>query len=137
MGAAGRGGARRGVNDINVTPFVDVVLVLLVIFMGTATLIVRGAIPIKLPEAGTAENLPGTVLVLGLDAAGAFTVNGEERSDAELESFVKETLAESPEAVAVISGDRRVPYGRVMELIDLTRRLGVKEITAEVIRKAE
>jgi len=137
MRAAGGGGTRRGVTDINVTPFVDVVLVLLVVFMVTATLIVRGAIPIKLPEAGTADNLPGTILVLGVDAAGAFTVKGEEHTEAELENFIRRTLQESPDAVAVISGDKRVPYGRVMKLIDMAQRLGVKQITAEVIRKTE
>ena len=137
MGGASRGGRRRGVNDINVTPFVDVVLVLLVIFMVTATLIVRGAIPIKLPEAGTADTLPGTVLVLGVDSEGTFTVKGRTYTEAELEAFITETLQDTPEAVAVISGDRRVPYGKVMELIDMAQRLGVKQITAEVIRKVE
>ena len=137
MGGASRGGRRRGVNDINVTPFVDVVLVLLVIFMVTATLIVRGAIPIKLPEAGTADTLPGTVLVLGVDSEGTFTVKGRTYTEAELEAFITETLQDTPEAGAVISGDRRVPYGKVMELIDMAQRLGVKQITAEVIRKVE
>ena len=137
MSAASGGGRRRGVNDINVTPFVDVVLVLLVIFMVTATLIVRGAIPIKLPEAGTADNLPATVLVLGVTAEGTFTVKGKTYTDVELEAFISETLQESPDAVAVISGDKRVPYGKVMELIDMAQRLGVKQISAEVIRKVE
>jgi biopolymer transport protein TolR len=137
MGAGSGGGRRRGVTEINVTPFVDVVLVLLVIFMVTATLIVRGAIPIKLPEVGSAEGLPGSVLVLGVDAKGGFTVKGKTYTDAELETFISDTLRESPEAVAVISGDRRVPYGRVMELIDMAQRLGVKTITAEVVRKVQ
>jgi len=133
---ASLGGRRRGVNDINITPFVDVVLVLLVIFMVTATLIVRGAIPIRLPEAGTADDLPGSLLVLGVDAEGTWTVKGQPLGDKELESFITGALAEDPEAVAVISGDRRVPYGRVMELIDTAQRLGVRQITAEVIRKS-
>ena len=137
MSASSGGGRRRGVNEINVTPFVDVVLVLLVIFMVTATLIVRGAIPIKLPEAGTADTLPGTVLVLGVDAEGSFTVKGKRYTSAELETFISDTLRGSPDAVAVISGDRRVPYGKVMELIDMAQRLGVKQITAEVLRKVE
>lgn len=137
MGAGTGGGRRRGVTDINVTPFVDVVLVLLVIFMVTATLIVRGAIPIKLPEVGAADGLPGSMLVLGVDAEGAFTVKGKTYADEELEAFITETLEESPDAVAVISGDKRVPYGRVMELIDMAQRLGVKQITAEVVRKVQ
>ncbi|MFH1530591.1 MAG: biopolymer transporter ExbD [Pseudomonadota bacterium] len=137
MGASSGGGRRRGVNEINITPFVDVVLVLLVIFMVTATLIVRGAIPIKLPEVGTADNLPGTVLVLGVDAEGTFAVKGRTYTSVELETFISETLKDSPDAVAVISGDRRVPYGKVMELIDMAQRLGVKQITAEVVRKLE
>jgi len=137
MGAGGGGGRRRGVTDINVTPFVDVVLVLLVIFMVTATLIVRGAIPIKLPEVGAADGLPGSVLVLGVDEKGAFTVKGKTYTDGELETFISETLVDAPDAVAVISGDRRVPYGRVMELIDMAQRLGVKTITAEVVRKVQ
>jgi len=131
------GGRRRGVNDINVTPFVDVVLVLLVIFMVTATLIVRGAIPIKLPEAGKADGLPATMLVLGVDKDGGFLVKGVAYTDEELGAFIEETVTKDPEVVAVISGDKRVPYGRVMTLIDLCQRSGVKEITAEIVRKVQ
>ena len=135
VGGSGSGSGRRGLNEINVTPFVDVVLVLLVIFMVTATLIVKGAIPLRLPEAGSAGNLPATILTVGVDADGIFLLKGERLQDGQMLQRVRDALEKKPELTAVISGDKRVSYGRVMELIDLLQGVGVKTITAEVIRK--
>ena len=131
----GGGGGRKLVTDINVTPFVDIVLVLLVIFMVTATYIVKGGIPVQLPKAGSAGELPSALLVLGVDAKGQFLVKGLAVTDAELASVVRSAVRENPEVEAVIAADTKVPYGRVMELIDTVRGLGVKRFAAEVEKK--
>jgi biopolymer transport protein ExbD len=131
----GGGGGRKLVTDINVTPFVDIVLVLLVIFMVTATYIVKGGIPVQLPKAGSAGELPAALLVLGVDAKGQYLVKGLAVTDAELASVVRSAVASNPEVEAVIAADTKVAYGRVMELIDTVRGLGVKRFAAEVEKK--
>jgi biopolymer transport protein ExbD len=131
----GNGGGRKLVTDINVTPFVDIVLVLLVIFMVTASYIVKGGIPVNLPKAGSAGDLPSALLVLGVDAKGQYLIKGLAVTDAELASVVRGAVRENPEVEAVIAADTKVPYGRVMELIDTVRGLGVKRFAAEVEKK--
>jgi biopolymer transport protein TolR len=133
MGGGAGGGGRRTLSNINVTPFVDILLVLLVTFMATAIYIAKGSIPIKLPKASTGQpQVEKALLILSVDSEGNYLVKGEKVSDEELEAFVVDIVARKPNVEAVISGDRRVPYGRVMHLIDLVQSLGVKKFAAEV-----
>lgn len=134
MAFSGPGGGKRLITEINVTPFVDIVLVLLIIFLVTATTIIRGSIGLTLPKAGTASDMPAALLVLGVDASGRYLIRGKAATDLEVENFVKAEVAKNPEIEAVIAGDRQVPYGRVMELIDKVQSLGVKKFAAEVER---
>jgi len=126
------GGDGKLITGINVTPLVDVMLVLLVIFMVTATYIVRGSIGMKLPNASTAEQMSRSPLVVGVDESGSFLVEGKPATTEEVEQYIREFIERDPEVEAVVSGDKRVPYGRVMELINLARLNGVKNFAAAV-----
>lgn len=125
------------ITGINVTPLVDIMLVLLVIFMVTATYIVRGSIGMKLPKASTAGEMSKSPMVMGVDENGEFIIDGAVASTEEVIEYIEANVQANPEVEAVISGDSRVSYGRVMELINLSRKHGVVNFAAAVEKQAE
>jgi biopolymer transport protein TolR len=134
LGGRGQSGMITG---INVTPLVDIMLVLLVIFMVTATYIVRGAIGMKLPKASTAGEMSESPMVMGVNEKGDFMLDGATASKEEVIEYIQANVAANSEVEAVISGDARVNYGRVMELINLSRKYGVVNFAAAVEKQAE
>ncbi|MBL6974352.1 MAG: biopolymer transporter ExbD [Deltaproteobacteria bacterium] len=125
------------ITEINVTPMVDVMLVLLIIFMVTATYITKRAIEVKLPEAATGQDVSVTTLAVVVAPDGALLLNGDKVTLPEVRTRVPALLKENPGVQAVVDGDKEVPYGRVMEVIDTLRSLGVKNFAASVEHKVE
>jgi biopolymer transport protein TolR len=123
------------ITDINVTPLVDIVLVLLIIFMVTATLIVNRAIPgVDTPKAASGEDIR-TTLALTIDRERTVFVNGE-RADPKLASdLLRRAVADNPDVQAVITADNTVPYGDFVSLIDLVRLSGIKKYALTVAEK--
>jgi biopolymer transport protein ExbD len=116
---------------INVTPLVDVVLVLLVVLMVTAGYIASKAIPVDLPKAATGESIART-LAISLDQAGKLYLDGAATTETELHTRVAAAKRASPELRAVIAADGRVPHARVVRLIDLLRQEHVNEFALDV-----
>jgi biopolymer transport protein TolR len=115
---------------INVTPLVDITLVLLVVFMVAAPLIVSSpSIKVALPKAATAESTKESPLVLSLtrEPAGGYKLfeNGHEISEAGIRTKIPAMVKRDPELQAVIAADRGIAYGDVMHIVDLVRELGV------------
>jgi biopolymer transport protein ExbD len=121
--------------SINVTPFVDVVLVLLVILMVTSTQIVRAALNMELPTAKSAGEAVPTTLNLVLDADGKLFANGISTSLDELIPEVRRIAQEDPKTQAVIAADHRVPYGEVVKLIDAIKSNGLATFALNVERQ--
>ncbi len=120
-----------GIIDINITPFVDVVLVLLIIFMVTAKLIVARGVNIDKPKAATGGEVQSTLRV-AVDAAGKLYVNGDlMTTDAEAVSKIRGVAAGLAQPKAIIAGDRVAAYGGVMRAIDLVQQAGVRAIALE------
>ncbi|MFL5273086.1 MAG: ExbD/TolR family protein, partial [Anaeromyxobacteraceae bacterium] len=113
------------ISGINVTPLVDITLVLLIIFMVTATYIVREAIEVDLPRAAHAGEAVGTTLAVVLTRDGAIYVDGVKRDEAGLARVTREALAKDKEARAVISADRAALHGAVVRVIDVVKGEGV------------
>jgi biopolymer transport protein ExbD len=116
---------------INVTPLVDVVLVLLVVLMVTAGYIASRAIPVDLPKAATGETVPQT-LALSIDQAGVLYLDGQALSQAEIQARVGAAKRARPDLRAVIAADGRVPHQRVILAIDLLRQEHVTEFALDV-----
>jgi biopolymer transport protein TolR len=113
---------------INVTPLVDITLVLLIIFIVTARIVSAPAVPLDLPVAATSETVQ-VVLSVVVPQAGPPSVNGEAvSSDAELAGKAKDELAKSPDLRAVISASGAVPHRRVIHLLDVLRAAGLRHI---------
>lgn len=119
------------ISDINVTPFVDVTLVLLIIFMVTATYIVAQSIPLDLPEAATGEDVV-TTLALTITKDGQLYVDGKKSSDAKLETLIRKTQEENDDVRVVIAADTKVVHGKVVHIMDLVRQLGISKFAINI-----
>ena len=123
--------ATPAITDINVTPFVDVVLVLLVVFMVTAKLIVARGVDIDKPKAATGGEVQSTLRV-SVSQEGQLYVNGDKfDDDAKAIERIKQIAATTAKPTAIIAGDRKSAYGGVMRAIDLVQQAGVTAIALE------
>ena len=122
---------------INVTPLVDVTLVLLIIFMVTARIIVSQGMPMDLPKSASGEALQ-TVFAVELTADGKTRVDSEAVADDEgIGPLAKRAKAKNKDLRAVIRADKKVEHGRVIHVLDLLRRSGVSKIAFAVTPSAE
>lgn len=123
------------ITDINITPFVDVVLVLLVIFMVTAPMLAKRAIELKLPSASVSDNVPQDTLGLAVAADGTFLLFGKRISDEGLFTDVAAAHASNPNVEALIAADTDARHGRVIKMIEIVKRAGIEAFAFEVIVK--
>jgi len=116
------------ISGINVTPLVDVTLVLLIIFMVTAKLIAGQGIPLDLPKAKTAGAVQ-TVLNVAIDAQGTVQANGHPMAnDDALRREAASQLRKDPELRTVISASSSASHGSVMHVLDTVRDAGVTRV---------
>jgi biopolymer transport protein TolR len=124
---------KRGIiADINVTPLVDIMLVLLIIFMLTANLIAKQAIEVELPRASQSTSLNPTTLAITLTREGALYLNGKPTTPAALRAAVTDSVAKDPKTQAIISGDKSVSHGRVVWVLDVVKSLGVASFAIQI-----
>jgi biopolymer transport protein ExbD len=113
------------ISDINVTPLVDVTLVLLIIFMVTAKLIVARGIDVESPKTASGDEIKSTLQVT-IDKQRKLYINGEPYQDTALmRARVEELARGKPEMKAIVTADTTVPYGDVMQVVDLVKLAGV------------
>lgn len=116
---------------INVTPLVDVVLVLLVVLMVTAGYIVSKSIPVDLPKGATGEST-GTTLAISVDRKGHTYLEGQEIKGDRLRQRIRETKARDADIRAVIAADGGTSHRNVVSVIDLLRQEGVSRFAINV-----
>ena len=136
-GSLGGDGARRGrmITDINVTPLVDIMLVLLIIFMVTTTYIVRDAIDVKLPEAATGVPRKVTLIAVIVDRRGALALNGQPATEDDIRAYIRQERRKGAAMEAVVAADKDTSHGQVVRVIDLLRSEGVVKFAINVLRK--
>jgi len=113
--------------EINVTPLVDVVLVLLLVFMVTAPMMSQG-IDINLPIANQVDNQPEDRLTVSLDASGRAYIGQQPLALPLLEDRIRAHMAGRPTQVVYLRADEAARYGKVIEVVDLLKRCGVERI---------
>ena len=123
------------ITGINVTPLVDVVLVVLIIFMATAPMIARRAVKVEVPRVAKSDKAATDALAVALDAARRLTLAGKPVSREELRRALSVATAARAEQAVTLSADKTLPYGEVAELLDAVRSSGVKKVGLEVRRK--
>lgn len=136
MASAGQSArARRGgiIEGINVTPLVDITLVLLIIFIVTAKIVVAPAVPLDLPHASQSEEVQAVLSVV-LPAEGPVQVDGAAIDDAALRERARAALSRDPQLRAVIQADRAVSHGRVMTVLDTLKAAGIARVAFGAVR---
>jgi biopolymer transport protein ExbD len=119
-------------SGINVTPLVDVTMVLLVVFMVTAKLVASTALPVDLPKAATGGAVQ-TVLAVSIDARGALSVDGAALGgEGELGARARAAASRDRELRAVVHADAAVAHGRVVRVMDVLRTSGVSRLAFAV-----
>lgn len=128
MASAGDDDDEDGITGINITPLVDIILVLLIIFMMTASYIVAPAIQIELPKAASAQDTPVSTLAVVLTKEGDLYVNNKRATDDELRAFIRAERAQNKEPEAVIGADASLSHGRFVAIVDLIKSEGVTKL---------
>jgi len=113
------------ITGINVTPLVDITLVLLIVFMMTASFIVAPAIHVDLPKAKSAEATPQSTLSLVLTRQGALYLNNAVVQPDDVRRYIRSEQARGKELQAVLAADAQVTHVRVVAVIDLVKSEGV------------
>ena len=129
-----RGRGRRTINEINMVPFIDVMLVLLIIFMVTAPLITPSMI--DLPSVGKAARQPDQVIQIVIGKDDSIEMKIKEKSTSlglrDLASAVKQAQSTASNSAVVISADRNIKYEAVVKIMDTLQRAGVQRIGLSV-----
>ena len=131
----GRSGRRRPVSEINVVPYIDVMLVLLVIFMVTAPMLPPGVI--DLPSAGRSNNRPEAYVEVTVTASGELRVRSRNRGESTESTVTRRELVDAIRAAGtdlpvVISGDRQVRYESVVEVMSELQKANIARVALMV-----
>lgn len=131
-GGALGGDDEEGITGINVTPLVDIMLVLLIIFMVASSYIVRDSIEVELPKAATGGEVLDTTLSIVIEADGKLFLNGEPTTVQGIAERCQALAKQTEDGQAIIAGDKATSHGRVVEIIDLVRRNGVYKFAINI-----
>ena len=123
------------ISSINVTPFVDISLVLLIIFMVTAPMIMKDVIGIRLPRAASGDGRKVTTLSVAITRNGNVLLNGKPAAQAEISVEVRRALSQNPDTQAVISADRDARHGDVIRVIDWIKTAGLSRFAIQIERE--
>ena len=135
VASRGSGRGRRSMNEINMVPFIDVMLVLLIIFMVTAPLITTGVV--DLPSVGKSQQRPSHVIEVIVGSDGNLRIRVDQATPSgvalrELAGRVNTAQDGNAETPVVISADRNVKYESVVKVMDTLQRSGVKRVGLSV-----
>jgi biopolymer transport protein ExbD len=132
-----RRGGRKEEPEINLTPLIDVVFLLLIFFMVTTTFVHETGLEITLPEADTEQaESPAELLEISIDEAGEYYVAGEALLNRELETLVeavREALEDKEVSGVVIRADAEAPHKAVVRAMDGVGRLGISRVSIATI----
>lgn len=123
------------ISEINVTPFVDVVLVLLVIFMVTAPMLVREQMSVNLPKAQTGEKSAAQAITVQISKTGEVRLMDQAIAFDLIEEQIKKLVESNPNAQAIISADQDAKHGVVVQVMDAVKKAGLTKFAIQIERK--
>ncbi len=124
------------ITDINITPFVDVVLVLLVIFIVTAPMLFKQVIDVKLPAAATSTQTAPDTIGLAITATGVLLLNGTTMQATQVRDYVYQAVQKNNRVQVIIAADREAAHKHVITAIDMIKQVGVENFAFQVSKKA-
>ena len=120
---------RTSVRDLNMTPLIDMVFLLLIFFVVTTSFVKEAGVTVERPVAQTAETTEKASLMIGLDAEGVIYIEGQSVDIRSVRARVERYLAETPEGSVVIVADKASQTGAVISLLDACRLAGAKDLS--------
>jgi biopolymer transport protein ExbD len=132
MGASMNDNQEDAIATINVTPFVDIILVVLIIFMVTTPFIMNPSINIQLPKSSTGDKTIPTQLNIGVSSEGKIYLNGKLADETTLSIQAKAMIEANPDLQAVINADKDVSHGRVITIIDKVKTAGIEKFAISI-----
>lgn len=131
MGAeVGKSG--KSIAGINMTPLVDIMLVLLIVFMVATQAVDSASVPVKLPKAGKPSVSSPTAVLVSLDVAGSLRLDGRPFDRPGLRRFLSDLSRRDTSLQVVLAADERLPYAKVMAVLDDVRESGVAHYALKV-----
>jgi len=127
-----KAGKKGMITEINVTPMVDVVLVLLVIMMVSATYIVSQSLKVELPKAANGADSVQSLAAVTIAKGGGVYYNQKPIAESELAGKLHEAHANNPDVNLIVSADKEVPHGKVVHVIDVARGEGIFKFAINV-----
>ena len=128
----GGGGKRAAISGINITPMVDVVLVLLVIMMVSANYIVSQSLKVELPKAASSDDTTASVAAVTVAKGGGLYFNQEPIDENGLKAKLRQAVTANPEINLIVSGDKNATHGDVVHVIDLAKIEGITKFAINV-----
>ncbi len=120
---------------INITPLVDIILVVLIIFMVTTSYIVKAQIEVDLPKAASGQSEVQETVALQIKADGSFYLDGKPSTLEKIGQWAVAAKKRNPEVRAIIAADKKVPYEKVVDLIDTIKVNGVEKFALNIVKK--
>ncbi|WP_027721190.1 ExbD/TolR family protein [Maridesulfovibrio zosterae] len=122
-------GSRTRKSEINMTPLIDIVFILLIFFIVTTSFVREAGVDVQRPSAQTAETKEKANVILGLTAQGQIFVEGRPLDIRSVRAYMERFLAETPEGAVVIVADKQSMTGATVQVLDQCRLAGVKNIS--------
>lgn len=126
---------RNNINDINITPFVDVVLVLLVIFMITTPMVMNRSLNVDLPKSKISSQADTKTLGIVITKDGQFMVDGQMVLEENLLSLAKDAFGKNPEVQALLAADLAALHGQVIKAIDIVQDAGIQKFAFQIVEE--
>ena len=134
MAGTGQSGAQGPIVGINVTPMVDVVLVLLIIMMVSATYIVQQSLKVELPKTATSDEAASSPAAVTITRDGAFFYGGSPVDEGQLVSHLRSAVQTNADVNLIVTADERAFHGSVVHVIDLAKVEGISKFAINVDR---
>ena len=126
------GVGRKPIAGINVTPMVDIMLVLLIVFMVATQAVDSASVPVKLPKASSASSSAPSALLVYVESSGGIRLDGRPVDRPGLRRFLARRVATDTTLQVVLAADENLPYARVMAVLDDVRNAGVARYALKV-----
>jgi len=111
--------------EINMTPLIDIMLVLLILFMVTSSVSLESGLDVELPQvAGKTETKEGSAVIISLDGVGGISVQGKSANLDNLQELISEALKRESTGLVILEGDRKSRLGNAVQIMDIAKAAG-------------
>lgn len=123
--------------DMDMTPLIDMIFILLIFFLVTASFVKEAGVEINRPEAASAEKKEAVGMIVGVTATGKAFIDSQQVAPRRIRGLVEIFLLENPEGGVIINADKDCPTGKMIEVLDQCRLAGAKNIAVSATKKGK